>query len=73
MLEHIQGVPARIVDLKRKLKARDGKKEYKENCDALRAEIARLEGISTTREALKEFIAEETAAVASDGSEGDMP
>jgi hypothetical protein len=32
----------RIDDLKAKLSAREGKKPYKENCVALREEIARL-------------------------------
>lgn len=34
---------ARIDALKRKLAAREGKAEFKENCDQIRAEIARLE------------------------------
>lgn len=34
----------RLDDLKRKLRARDGKSEYKDNCKAIMAEIARLEG-----------------------------
>lgn len=34
----------RVALLKRRLKAREGKKEYEKNCEALRAEIARLEG-----------------------------
>ena len=46
MLEKLQGVPQRIADLKRKLAARDGKKEFKENCVAIRAEIERLEQIT---------------------------
>jgi hypothetical protein len=29
--------------LRRRLKARDGKKEYEKNCEAIREEIARLE------------------------------
>lgn len=33
----------RLASLKTKLKAREGKAEYKENCVHLRAEIARLE------------------------------
>jgi hypothetical protein len=33
----------RLEALKRKLAAREGKAEFKENCEALRAEIARLE------------------------------
>jgi hypothetical protein len=34
----------RVEALKRKLAAREGKPEFKHNCDELRAEIARLEG-----------------------------
>lgn len=34
---------ARIDALKRKLAARQGKAEFRDNCNALRAEIARLE------------------------------
>lgn len=34
---------SRLDELKRKLAAREGKSEYKDNCMALRAEIARLE------------------------------
>jgi hypothetical protein len=34
---------ARIDDLKRKLAAREGQKEYADNCNELRKEIARLE------------------------------
>lgn len=33
---------ARIAELERKLKARDGKPEYKKNCEEIRAEIDRL-------------------------------
>jgi hypothetical protein len=33
-----------LASLRRKLKAREGKKEFKKNCDAIRTEIARLEG-----------------------------
>lgn len=66
MLEHIQGIPARIASLKAKLKARTGKAEYKENCEHIKAEIARLEAVTTNRDALNEFIAEEAGAVASD-------
>lgn len=33
-----------LASLRAKLKARDGKKEYTENCKHIRAEIARLEG-----------------------------
>lgn len=65
MLEHIHGIPNRIASLKAKLKARTGKAEYKENCEAIKAEIARLENVSVNRDALDEFIAEEAGAVAS--------
>jgi hypothetical protein len=34
----------RLASLRRKLAAREGKKEFSKNCDALREEIARLEG-----------------------------
>lgn len=33
----------RLASLRKKLKAREGKSEYKENCEHIRAEIARLE------------------------------
>lgn len=36
---------ARLEALRAKLKARDGKPGYKQNCEDLRAEIARLEAI----------------------------
>lgn len=45
-LENIHGIPQRIADLKRKLEARRGKPEFKENVPALEAEIARLEGLT---------------------------
>lgn len=48
MLEKLHGVPQRIAALKAKLAARDGKAEYKENCAAIRAEIARLEAVTIT-------------------------
>lgn len=39
---------ARIEALKRKLAARQGKAEFKQNCEELKAEIARLEsGVGT--------------------------
>lgn len=65
MLEHIHGIPNRIASLKAKLKARTGKPEYKENCEVIKAEIARLENVSVNRDALEEFIAEEAGVVAS--------
>lgn len=67
MLENIHGIPGRIAKLKAKLKAREGKKEYKENCEVIKAEIARLEGVTTSKAALTEFI-ESNVPVAS----GDM-
>lgn len=66
MLEKIHGVPARIATLKRKLKAREGRAEYKENCAAIRAEIVRLEAVTVTKAELQEFLAAE--AVASEDS-----
>ena len=33
----------RLAALRKKLAARDGKAEYKKNCEAIREEIARLE------------------------------
>lgn len=33
----------RLASLRKKLKAREGKGEYKENCEHIRAEIAKLE------------------------------
>lgn len=33
----------RLASLRKKLKAREGKKEYAKNCEEIRAEIARLE------------------------------
>lgn len=33
----------RLASLRRKLRAREGKKEYEKNCEEIRAEIARLE------------------------------
>jgi hypothetical protein len=35
-----------LASLKRKLAAREGRPEYKKNCEALKKEIARLEGKS---------------------------
>jgi hypothetical protein len=36
-------VAARIEALKRKLAAREGKPEFKDNCDEIRAELERLQ------------------------------
>lgn len=46
MLEKIHGIPQRIAGLRAKLDAREGKTEYKENCAAIRLEIARLEALT---------------------------
>ncbi len=43
MIELIHGVGERLIDLREKLKAREGKAEYKENCEAIKVEIAHLE------------------------------
>jgi hypothetical protein len=66
MLEQIHGIPQRIASLKAKLKAREGKSEFRENVVALRAEIERLESVSQNRASLAEFV-ESEAAVASPG------
>lgn len=34
---------SRLEDLKRKVKAREGSKEYEKNCEEIRKEIARIE------------------------------
>jgi ribosomal protein L29 len=46
MNEQLNGVGARLLELRAKLKAREGKPEYKENVKHIREEIARLEGIT---------------------------
>lgn len=38
-------IASRLAELKRKLASREGQKEYRDNVPALRAEIARLEGL----------------------------
>jgi hypothetical protein len=48
----------RIEALKRKLKAREGKKEFEKNCEEIRAEIARLETGIAKGVALDEFLSE---------------
>lgn len=40
-----EAVEKRIAGLKRKLAARKGKKPYAKNCEAIEAEITRLEAI----------------------------
>lgn len=66
MLEKIHGVPQRIAALKAKLRAREGKAEYKENCEALKREIARLENVSASKQALEEFAESEAVASGDD-------
>lgn len=46
MNEQLDGIGKRLVALRAKLAARTGKSEYKENCKAIEAEIARLEAIT---------------------------
>ena len=41
-----EAVKTRIADLRRKLAARKGKKPYLKNCEAIEAEITRLEAIA---------------------------
>lgn len=41
--DNIPDIESRVAVLRGKLKARDGKKEFKENCAAIRAEIDNLE------------------------------
>lgn len=43
MLETLQKTGTRLVQLRDKLKAREGIAGYEKNCDELRREIARLE------------------------------
>lgn len=50
MIELIHGVGQRLVQLKEMLEAREGKAEYKENCEAIREEIARLEASTLASE-----------------------
>lgn len=47
-IEHIIGGEARLEALKRKLAAREGKAEFKENVVALKAEIERLEALASS-------------------------
>lgn len=69
MIELINGVPQRIAQLQAKLKARKGKKEFKENCIAIQAEIDRLEAATKSRAELAEFL-ESEGAVASEDTAG---
>lgn len=46
MLDKIQSTGTRLVQLREKLAAREGKAEYKKNCEAIKAEIARLETVT---------------------------
>lgn len=59
-LDNITGIEKRLTALRAKLKARDGKKEFKENCVAIRAEIERLEA----------RVAEKRVALASEPKSG---
>jgi len=43
MLESLHKTGTRLVQLRDKLNAREGISEYEKNCEAIRAEIARLE------------------------------
>ena len=51
-LDDIHAVGERLLKLRAKLAAREGKAEYKDNVDALKAEIARIEA-STSNPANK--------------------
>ncbi len=44
MMEEFQKIGARLVNLRRFLVARQGVPGYEKNCEAIHAEIARLEG-----------------------------
>lgn len=44
----IQATGSRLMRLRQKLSARVGTPGYEKNCEALRAEIARLEGLTMT-------------------------
>lgn len=46
MNEELSGIGQRIILLRAKLKAREGQKAYAENVKHIKAEIARLEGIT---------------------------
>lgn len=46
MNEELTGVAKRLIALRAKLRARDGRNEYRESNDAIRAEIARLETVT---------------------------
>lgn len=45
MINDNHDIPVRLRDLRAKLDARDGSSGYKENCDAIKKEIAKLEAI----------------------------
>ena len=68
MLEDIQGLPARIAALKRKLAAREGKAEFKQNCEAIREEIERLERATQSRANLQEFVRDNAGVEAEAGA-----
>lgn len=52
MNEELSGIGQRIILLRAKLKAREGQKAYAENVKHIKAEIARLEGITAKPAAL---------------------
>lgn len=49
--EQQEGRRRRLDALRTKLKAREGKREYKENCEAIRGQIANLETVIATVDA----------------------
>lgn len=46
MNEQLNGIGQRLLELRTKLRAREGEKSYAENVKHIKAEIARLEGIT---------------------------
>lgn len=46
MNEELSGIGQRLLELRAKIKAREGHKSYAENVKHIKAEIARLEGIT---------------------------
>lgn len=46
MNEELSSIGKRLLELRAKLKAREGQKSYAENVKHIKAEIARLEGIT---------------------------
>jgi hypothetical protein len=47
--EFYSSIGNRLVALRQKLKAREGRAEYKENVEAIKAEIAKLEAVAARR------------------------